>query len=208
MSEILFDPFETYYTFHCLKKHLSEKKFSYHDGIVHAGLRTRFRKHWNSKPMVHHAFMSLTRKFKRVEEMQDHLLSVMVTRSPNIDRGALYDLECYQRWVGRLHAMHVKFGDDLMLLRRKAGSLKKAIRSTDGQPPLYSMLMSGQISMETFAWLVHFQPRILDVMDESFDPLDLAWKEKRMIALKYPAFLTRLNINQERLKTILRGYVA
>jgi hypothetical protein len=68
--------------------------------------------------------------------------------------------------------------------------------------------MSGQISMETFAWLVHFQPKIITVMDAYFDQLDLAWKEKRMVAIKYAAFLTRLNINQERLKTILKGYIA
>jgi hypothetical protein len=208
MSDMLFEPFETYYTRGLLYKHLTEPKFDYFNQVSNPIIRRHFWKKWQEHPSKQTFWIALTRRFKKIDDMRDHFLSVMVTRSPK-EYGNLYDLECYQKWVGRLHTMHVQFEDDLTVIRRRAGSLKKSIRGdSDAQPMLYTLLMSGQISMETFAWLVHFQPKIITVMDAYFDQLDLAWKEKRMVAIKYAAFLTRLNINQERLKTILKGYIA
>jgi len=208
MGEMLFEPFETYITRGLLYHHFTKPKFNFFAQENNVAIRRQFWKKWKDSPNMHGLWISYTRRFKKPEDMRDHFLSVMVTRSPK-EYAGLYDLECYHKWLGRLHSMHVNFDDDLNRLRRKAGSLKKAIRPPEGEhPALYTMLMSGQVSMETFGWLAFFQPKILDVMDESFDKtMDLAWKEKRMVALKYSTFLTRLNIDQNRLKSILRGYL-
>lgn len=204
---MLFDPFESYYTRGILYNHLTKPKFQYFNQIGNPAIRKQYWKKWLENPNKQKFWYSLTRRFKTTDDMRDHFLSVMVTRSPK-EFAHLYDLDIYQKWIGRLHSMHVKFEDDLVLIQRKAGSLKKSIRGEPNkQPAFYSLLMSDQISMETFAWLVHFQPKVIDVMGEFFDPLDLAWQQKRMVAMKYPVFLSRLNINQERLRKILKEYV-
>lgn len=212
MRALSFDPFESYFTHHILKQHFTKPSQNYFRLKHEDGYREkRYNENW--LPMknagVRNFFTNYTSKFREKSDMRNMLLSIMVTRSPNTTWDRLYDLDIYQKWTGRIHMMHVIFENDLLTIRRKAGSLRQSIKAAPGdQPMFYTLLMAGVISMETFAWIVEFQPKVIDVMNPYFDPLDLAWQEKRMIAMKYPMFLTRLNINQERLKTILKGYVA
>lgn len=205
-NNLRYDPFETYFTYGRLFHHFSHLKFQFF-ASDNDRFRYTFQKRWNELGSRQRFWSAMTRHFQNPDDARDHFLSVMVSRSPKIPLEEIYDVNAFKLWTNRIHAMYVHFDADLAKLRRAAGSVKKSIRATDGQPALYRLLMSGQISMETFAWLVNFQPKVIDVMDTSFDSLDLAWQSKRLIAVKYPVFLNRLNINQDRLKSILRGYL-
>lgn len=205
--EVRFDPFETYFIYGILYNHFTKPKFQFFSSD-NQFFRYRFRKKWDENPSRQRFWFGFTRRFQTPDDMRNHFLSVMVTRSPKIALDEIYDVTVHKKWTDRIHAMYIHFDSDLAKLRRAAGSLKKAIRPPEGeQPALYRQLMAGNVSMETFGWLVNFQPRVIEVMDPQFDSLDLAWQEKRLVALKYPVFLNRLNINQERLKSILRGYL-
>lgn len=207
----MIEPKECYELYFSIKQHFKQKGFDY------------FKSRSALKPVINRNWSRMTTPERRIyekavigvrtldrSEIAKRFVANMTARTPDLFVFDALDSDYHLMWLGRIHSMSNVFREELNRIVTVSGTVAKSLKPSDktNLPVLYGMLMTGEISMETFSFLCDFQPKIIPYMDRFFDPMDTIWKMKKRVAEKYPAFLRRININRDRLAETLKEFAA